>query len=89
MSEPTTHIAPSREDNVKRLLELRITREHKLHTLQTQLEQSINKGYDFGIVNVSLFTDIIQIESQLRELSYVLYGSSLIFEHTTTPHIIL
>jgi hypothetical protein len=70
MSEPT------REDSLKVLSELREERGHKLKMLKQSIEESMHKGYDFGMCNVSLYMRIVQIEAEARELHWVLYGTN-------------
>jgi hypothetical protein len=44
----------------------------KLDSLQRSIKNSIEKGYDFGHPNASLYATVIQLESQIRELKSAL-----------------
>jgi hypothetical protein len=67
-------LQPSRDENLQRFGKLVKEREYKLDFFRGLLENAIHKGYDFGAPNITLYMNVIQLEAQLRELHYALYG---------------
>ena len=76
---------PTRDENLRHFNEMYKDREFKLASLQRSLEHSIAKGYDFGMPNINLMMLVIQLEAQLREMHYVLWGVRNAGMNTVTP----
>lgn len=54
-----------------RLAQLRKERLLLVGTLEKEAKRSIERGYDFGMPNVNLYGQVIQLEAGIRELDYI------------------